>query len=60
MRFLSRFPILLGGLLMAATACGRDTVVAPRVSIPYVEVPVDEPPAPVRVTARETPPPEAG
>jgi hypothetical protein len=61
MRFLSRVPILLGGLLMAATACGRDTFVVPRLAVPYVDVPVEEPVTePLQITARESAPPEAG
>ena len=61
MRRFSRVPVLIGGLLIAAAACERDTFVAPRIAVPHFEVPVEEPVAePVRISAREVPPPEAG
>jgi hypothetical protein len=60
MRFLSRIPILLGGLLMAATASACDTH-TPEVTVPNVQVPTEEPVTmPVQITARESPPPDMG
>jgi hypothetical protein len=60
MHQLSRFPIILGAAMIVAAACGRDTRPS-RVSIPNVTLPTEEPVSvPVRITARESPPPEAG
>ena len=61
MRFLSRIPTILGGLMMAAL-CACDTRVTDLVVLaPSIEVPTEEPVSmPVQVTAREAPPPDMG
>jgi hypothetical protein len=57
MRTFSRLPIMLGGALITAFACGR----APRASIPNIDLHIDEPVSvPVRITARETVPSDTG
>jgi hypothetical protein len=55
-----RYPIMLSAAMITAAACGRDTPM-PRAAIPNVNIPIEEPVSiPVRITAREVPPPETG